>query len=140
MRLSSQSGFTLIELMIVVAIIAILAAIAIPQYNNYVLRAQISRAVGEMYSLRKAVEICENDGSVGSACAFDTISSDMLIAEPNITPSPMKITAEFGQNASSRLTGGIIQLDRDNKGKWTCKVTLLGVDPILFPKQCPLAP
>lgn len=57
-----QKGFTLIELMIVVAIIAILAAIALPQYQNYISRSQVSRVMGESGNLKTAVEYCVSNG------------------------------------------------------------------------------
>ena len=57
-----QKGFTLIELMIVIAIIGVLAAIAIPQYQNYVARSQATRVYAELADLRNTVEDCLNNG------------------------------------------------------------------------------
>lgn len=57
-----QKGFTLIELMIVVAIIGILAAIAIPQYQNYIAKSQVSRVMSESGGLKTTVENCINEG------------------------------------------------------------------------------
>ena len=60
--MNAQKGFTLIELMIVVAIIGILAAIAIPQYQNYIAKSQVSRVMSEAGGLKTVVEGCMNDG------------------------------------------------------------------------------
>lgn len=81
MKKTTQQGFTLIELMIVVAIIAILAAIAIPQYQNYIARAQISRAVGETGSLKTAIDDCDANGTAQANCTDATITSNLT--KPN---------------------------------------------------------
>jgi type IV pilus assembly protein PilA len=64
----AQAGFTLIELMIVVAVIGILAAITIPIYQNYLVRAKVGSALGSIASIKMAVAMCihQNGGSLAN--------------------------------------------------------------------------
>jgi type IV pilus assembly protein PilA len=64
-----QQGFTLIELMIVVAIIGILAAIAIPQYQDYTIRAKVASALTSINAIKTAVGVCvQEQGGVKEDC------------------------------------------------------------------------
>jgi type IV pilus assembly protein PilA len=65
----AQAGFTLIELMIVVAIIGILAAVAIPAYSDYTAKAKIANAMSAVASLKTAVALCGQEaGGVLTDC------------------------------------------------------------------------
>lgn len=152
--MKKQQGFTLIELMIVVAIIAILAAIAIPQYQNYVARSQITRMMGESGQLRTAVEDCMNNGrtaGIGTGateCDVGATSSSILGGAgqagkqqvPVVTITAATNTAEIlataGNNASTRITGDTITWRRNAEGSWSC---VSDTEDRYRPAGCPAA-
>ncbi|PTB95403.1 prepilin-type cleavage/methylation domain-containing protein [Marinobacter sp. B9-2] len=140
----AQKGFTLIELMIVVAIIGILAAIAIPQYQDYVARSQMNRVYGEISALKTSAEEQLLRGQVLSG-ALDTLgfSSSNLIVEANSGVSAdgdnFVIEAELGENASVAITDAVIELIRTPDGGWTCNVvdsSAAGWDDSFIPVGC----
>lgn len=66
-----QKGFTLIELMIVVAIIGILAAVAVPAYQNYTIKARYTEVVNAAAPFKTAIELCINNGPCNVAGAVN---------------------------------------------------------------------
>ena len=155
--MNAQKGFTLIELMIVVAIIGILAAIAIPQYQNYIAKSQVSRVVAETGALKTAYETCLNDGKTAEgACdlgftgsnlfdldvpaevASDTPPTEAVTNEVELT-STGTIEGTFAGDASTALTddtAATIVWTRSELGTWTCAST---ADPKYNATGCPAA-
>lgn len=133
-----------IELMIVVAIIGILAAIAIPQYQNYIAKSQVSRAVAELGSIKTAYEDCLNNGKTAvAACDLGWTGSSILsltapatstagtaptAAVTNLTvlSATGTIAGAFAGAASTALTAApaaTVTWTRTALGSWACTTT-----------------
>jgi type IV pilus assembly protein PilE len=130
-RHTSQSGFTLLELMIVVAIIAILSAIALPIYSSYIVRSKITEATNNLSAFRVSMEQYYQDNrtyeQASGACGIDPtaaggINSTMKYFTIACVPAAATATATAGQsyvatatgNAGSAVAGFSYTIDNNN--------------------------
>ncbi|WP_431479468.1 pilin [Massilia eburnea] len=134
----AQAGFTLIELMIVVAIIGILAAVAIPAYSDYTAKAKIANAITAADSIKTAVSVCIQEaggvkdtcdaGSNGITATADFKATKEVASLASVTDGAITITLATG--ISSEADGKTITFTpvitaKDSTVKWNTTTNIV---------------
>jgi type IV pilus assembly protein PilA len=140
--MKKQQGFTLIELMIVVAVIGVLSAIAVPAYQNYVKKSELGAALATISALKVNVE-----DKIATDGEFPTVTTDNMAETLGASTTSLgalstkirtekKTDGQIIMDLNGQHSNMHIVLDRNDTGTWKCMTDVPSTASATYPKGC----